>query len=45
MLTSTLPGMTKNCKSFYFVKSGDSCSKIASAQKITVQQFISWNPA
>ncbi|KAH7323619.1 LysM domain-containing protein [Rhexocercosporidium sp. MPI-PUGE-AT-0058] len=38
-------GMVKNCKSFYFVKSGDTCTTIATANKITVANFISWNPA
>ncbi|KAI2624653.1 hypothetical protein GGS26DRAFT_564572 [Hypomontagnella submonticulosa] len=38
-------GMTKNCKTFYFVKKGDTCATIAAAYKISVSSFVSWNPA
>ncbi|KAJ8127373.1 hypothetical protein O1611_g6263 [Lasiodiplodia mahajangana] len=38
-------GMTKSCKSFYFVKAGDTCASIASSHGISVSSFISWNPA
>lgn len=38
-------GMVTNCKTFYLVKSGDTCSTIATANKITIAKFISWNPA
>lgn len=38
-------GMVTNCKTFYLVRSGDTCSTIATAQKITVAKFIAWNPA
>ncbi|KAH7016497.1 uncharacterized protein B0I36DRAFT_369018 [Microdochium trichocladiopsis] len=38
-------GMVSNCKSFYLVRSGDTCSSIASARGISVNNFIRWNPA
>ncbi|KAK3312922.1 hypothetical protein B0H66DRAFT_644063 [Apodospora peruviana] len=38
-------GMTKSCKKFYFINQGDTCATIASKNKITVTQFVSWNPA
>ncbi|KAI0103312.1 carbohydrate-binding module family 50 protein [Nemania sp. FL0031] len=38
-------GMTKSCKSFYYVKSGDTCDSIAASYGISVSSFISWNPA
>ena len=37
--------MVTNCNAFYLVKSGDSCSNIASANGITLAEFYSWNPA
>ncbi|KAF3172087.1 hypothetical protein TWF788_009530 [Orbilia oligospora] len=38
-------GMTKNCNKFYFVKSGDGCSPIASQFGVTLANFYAWNPA
>jgi LysM domain len=38
-------GMTGSCKKFYFVKSGDSCVSIAGAVGVSLDQFLSWNPA
>lgn len=38
-------GMTKNCKTFHKVASGDTCASIASRFRISTAQFISWNPA
>lgn len=38
-------GMTKSCKTFHFVKSGETCAIIAAKYGITSTQFISWNPA
>jgi hypothetical protein len=36
--------MTKSCKTFYKVQSGDYCDKIASQYRISSSQIISWNP-
>lgn len=38
-------GMTRNCRIFRKVISGDSCASIAKIAGVTVAQFISWNPA
>jgi LysM repeat protein len=39
----TQPGMVSNCDAFYFVKLGDTCASIASANGISVSQFTTWN--
>jgi hypothetical protein len=36
--------MTKNCKKFYEVASGDYCDLIAQKFRITSAQIIKWNP-
>ncbi|KAK5657992.1 hypothetical protein OQA88_2546 [Cercophora sp. LCS_1] len=41
----TQPNLVTNCDAFYFVKPGDSCDAIASANRITLAQFLAWNPA
>ncbi|GFF34788.1 hypothetical protein IFM58399_03993 [Aspergillus lentulus] len=38
-----MPGIVSNCKSFYKVKSGDSCYSIDTAAGISLAQFRSWN--
>ncbi|KAK1688370.1 hypothetical protein BDP55DRAFT_692457 [Colletotrichum godetiae] len=38
-------GMTKSCKTFHFVVSGNTCATIASQYGISVAQFTTWNPA
>ncbi|KAH7137618.1 hypothetical protein EDB81DRAFT_655805, partial [Dactylonectria macrodidyma] len=38
-------GIPSECDKFYLVSSGDTCSAIVSAEKITVTNFYSWNPA
>lgn len=38
-----MPGIVKNCKKFYKVKSGDSCYSIDTAAGITFAQFREWN--
>ncbi|KAH7028764.1 uncharacterized protein B0I36DRAFT_245776 [Microdochium trichocladiopsis] len=43
--TPIQPGMVSNCKSFYLVEKGDTCSNVAAARGITVANFIKWNPA
>ncbi|KAM7212656.1 hypothetical protein V8F06_011984 [Rhypophila decipiens] len=39
----TQNGLTSNCKTFYFVKDGDTCENIANRFGITADKFISWN--
>ncbi|KAI1119968.1 LysM domain-containing protein [Nemania abortiva] len=38
------PGMVDNCDAFYFVPKDSSCQGIATANGITLQQFLTWNP-
>ncbi|KAK6519718.1 hypothetical protein TWF506_000018 [Arthrobotrys conoides] len=38
-------GMTKSCNKFYFVKTSDGCTAIASQFGITPENFYAWNPA
>lgn len=38
------PGMVGDCNAFYYVQSGDTCSKIASRKGITVAEIERWNP-
>lgn len=37
--------IVNNCNKFYFVQSGESCSGVASANGITLAQFLEWNPS
>ncbi|KAK2051453.1 hypothetical protein LY76DRAFT_674973 [Colletotrichum caudatum] len=37
--------IVQNCNKFYFVQSGESCSSVASANSITLAQFLEWNPS
>lgn len=41
--TPTQPGMVTNCARFYFVKPGDSCAAIVSANGLSLSQFQTWN--
>ncbi|KAF9890423.1 hypothetical protein FE257_005828 [Aspergillus nanangensis] len=41
--TPQMPGIVTNCKTFYQVKSGDSCYTINTAAGITLAQFRTWN--
>ncbi|CZS91759.1 uncharacterized protein RAG0_02286 [Rhynchosporium agropyri] len=43
--TPIQPNMVKNCDRFYKVKSGETCTTIATSQGVTVQQLTTWNPA
>jgi LysM repeat protein len=43
--TPTQDGMVANCNKFYLVRSGDTCSSVASSNGITLDQFYAWNPA
>ena len=38
-------GMTKSCKKFYDVASGDTCAAIATKYDISLTNFYAWNPA
>ncbi|RAL14683.1 putative LysM domain protein [Aspergillus homomorphus CBS 101889] len=38
-------GIASNCASYYFVESGDTCAKIATAKGISLSDFYAWNPA
>jgi hypothetical protein len=40
----TQPGMVTNCKKFHFAAKGVVCSQIISYQKITLADFVKWNP-
>jgi LysM repeat protein len=41
--TPTQPGMVNNCKTFYLVKSGETCDSIAKKHGITTAQLTKWN--
>ncbi|KAI1127539.1 hypothetical protein F5Y10DRAFT_191562 [Nemania abortiva] len=43
--TPVQAGMVSDCDDFYFVRSGDSCSNIASVEGISLTDFYAWNPA
>ncbi|KAH7311957.1 LysM domain-containing protein [Rhexocercosporidium sp. MPI-PUGE-AT-0058] len=38
-------GMTKSCKTFHLVTSGQTCQVITTKYKITQANFLKWNPA
>ncbi|KAI4694249.1 uncharacterized protein J4E84_002831 [Alternaria hordeiaustralica] len=40
----TQPGMVTNCKKFHFAAKGVTCSQIISYQKISLANFVKWNP-
>ncbi|KAF4946570.1 hypothetical protein FGADI_11084 [Fusarium gaditjirri] len=39
------PDIIDNCKTFYFVPKGESCSTVAKNHKIPLSKFLEWNPA
>lgn len=42
----TQPNMVSNCDQFHFVKTGvDNCQSIATRYRITLDQFLAWNPS
>ena len=43
--TPVQDGMTKSCKKFYKVVSGDGCWAIANTNNIDLNNFYAWNPA
>lgn len=40
----TQPGMVNNCNKFHWIAKGVSCSQVISFQKITLADFVRWNP-
>lgn len=38
-------GMTKSCKSFHYIASGQNCDYITKRYNIPMDKFINWNPA
>ncbi|KAL2138638.1 hypothetical protein VTI28DRAFT_6482 [Corynascus sepedonium] len=43
--TPTQTGMTKNCNKFHYVETTDNCQTIVAKYKITLANFVKWNPA
>ena len=41
---STHPGMVTNCNKFHWAASGVVCSQITGFQKVSLANFIKWNP-
>ena len=42
--TPIQPGMVDDCDTFYFVQPGQGCADIAASNKISLNDFYSWNP-
>lgn len=40
----TQPGMTTNCKKFHYAAQGVVCSQLTSFNKISLADFVKWNP-
>ncbi|KAF5536947.1 Autolysin [Fusarium napiforme] len=38
------PGIVSNCKSYYLVQKGETCSSVAAKNKISLSDFQKWNP-
>ncbi|KAG5742919.1 hypothetical protein H9Q70_014366 [Fusarium xylarioides] len=38
------PGIVSNCKSYYLVQKGETCSSVATKNKISLSDFQKWNP-
>ncbi|KAF5546517.1 Autolysin [Fusarium mexicanum] len=38
------PGIVANCKSYYLVQKGETCSSVATKNKISLSDFQKWNP-
>jgi hypothetical protein len=36
--------MVGNCAKFHLVKTGDTCSRVATANGISLADFLKWNP-
>ncbi|KAI1038749.1 hypothetical protein LB503_007868 [Fusarium chuoi] len=39
------PGIVSNCKSYYLVQKGETCSSVAAKNKLSFANFYKWNPA
>lgn len=42
--TPIQPGLVSNCKTFVFVKSGQTCADIVAQYHVSLADFIKWNP-
>jgi hypothetical protein len=40
----TQPGMVTNCAKFHWIATGVTCGQVISFQKITLADFVKWNP-
>lgn len=40
----TQPGMVTNCAKFHWIAKGVTCSQVISYQRITLADFVAWNP-
>ncbi|KAH8710011.1 LysM domain-containing protein, partial [Phaeosphaeriaceae sp. PMI808] len=40
----TQPGMVDNCNKFHWITKGVVCSQVISYQKVTLADFVKWNP-
>jgi hypothetical protein len=40
----TQPNMVRNCAKFHWIAKGVSCSQVISFQRITLAEFVTWNP-
>jgi hypothetical protein len=40
----TQPGMVNNCSKFHYIASGTVCSQVTSYNKISLADFVKWNP-
>jgi hypothetical protein len=40
----TQPGMVANCNKFHWIAKGVSCAQVTSFQKISLADFVKWNP-
>jgi len=41
----TQPGRVTNCNKFHWIAKGVTCSQVTSYQKITLADFVKWNPS
>jgi hypothetical protein len=44
-LSPTQPKIITNCNKFYFIKKGDTCATITSANRLSQTQFRNYNPS
>lgn len=43
--TPTQPGMVSNCNKFHYVSKGNTCSQIYTYEKVSLADFVKWNPS